>query len=557
MKKSIYIAIASMLSVTALASACTNEKPNAQSNAPHNIQTLSATASDSSNTPMLAITELSADPMQIEFASTESADQVVRDTSDVFEFVEIHNYGNVTINLKEYALQHTVDTKVYQDEFLFEEGNDGLLEAGQTCVIFIYNTASYAYGPNGEYSIKYDTAENLAKAWDTFNTFYGISVPVENRVMALVADTSGNAISGASALATKGDCSVAIVKKENGSVLAEAEYTVATKGLSHNYVFSETLGLGKLLCVNGVSPYRLLREQDPNYSASYDFSGEEIRLVNYNLLFTGYVFSARASCFADFLNTYSPDVVCLQEIAIEWYDYLHTVLPALGYTYVEVQVQTDTGVVPTYHSDSTNPIIYKTDKFDLVATGGTFVSEDGTSTGKKWDSVNRNRTINYAVLESKASSNQFTVLSTHGILTGDNAKIQHGNMAKNLANQLMEQYNCPSYILGDMNMDEGSKYYQNMVSNTGYADSKYIAKNSSYRLTGALFGKTPYGATDKVNPWNQEPTTIDYVFVPNGTQVKNYRVVDDAYYNAEFAAAYSDRDCHISDHSAVLVDLYI
>lgn len=552
MKKSVYIALAGVLGVTAVASVLTKV---ALSN--NNAETLSANANDVNSVPAVRITEISADPLQIEFASLSSADQVVRDTSDVFEFVEIHNYSNATVDLKQYVLQHTVDGKSYQNALLFEEGNDGLLEAGQTCVIFNYNTASYAYGPNKEYSIKHDTAENLAAAWKAFNEFYGIDLPVENRVMALAADASGVAISGASALATKGNCSVEMVNTTTETVDSQVKYTVATKGLSHNYVAKANSITEELLCVNGVSPYRLLREQDPTYSANYNFSGEELRIINYNLLFTGYVFSARASCFADFLKTYNPDVVCLQEIATEWYAYLHTVLPALGYTYVEVQVQTDTGVVPTYHSDASNPIIYKTDKFDLVKTGGTFVSEDGTSAGAKWDSVNRNRTVNYAVLQSKATGNKFTVLSTHGILTGDIAKIQHGNIAKNLANQLTEEYGCPSFILGDLNMDEGSKYYQNMVSNTGYLDSKYLAKYSSYRLTGALFGKTPYGATDKVNPWNQEPTTIDYVLVPKGTQVKNYRVVDDAYYNAEFAAQYTDRDCRISDHSAVLVDLYI
>ena len=508
--------------------------------------------------PNLLITELSADPMQIEFASLDTAkpDAVVRDTSDVFEFVEVHNYGTVAVDMKGCVLGHSVDGKQYQNEFLFEEGNDGVLGAGETWVIFNYNTASFAYGPNKEYSIQYGTADALEAAWDTFNAFYGISIPMEHRVMALAADENGVAISGASALATKGDCSVSILEKQNGAVLTSVDYTVASKGLSHNFVRADEIGAGELLCVNGVSPYRLLKEQDAAYFRTYDFSGEEMRLVSYNLLFTGYVFSARASCFADFLATYSPDVVALQEIATEWYDYLHTILPALGYTYVEVTVQTG-GTVPTYSSDSSNPIIYKTEKFDLVETGGTFVSETGERGGAKWDSVNRDRTINYAVLRSKATGNTFAVLSTHGILTGDVAKIQHGNMAKNLADEVAAKFHCPAYIMGDMNMDEGSKYYQNMVAGTGYYDAKYMAKNSTYRMTDGLFGIYPYGVTDKQNPWNQEPCTIDYLFAPAGTQIKNYAVVDDAYYNADFAAQYPTRDCHISDHSAVLVDLYL
>lgn len=549
MKKIINVALAGVigtLSIGALSSLFVKE------NVTTNIET------EASSVPNVLITELSADPMQIEFASLDTAkpDAVVRDTTDVFEFVEIHNYGTVAVDMTACALGHTVDGKQYQNEFLFEEGNDGVLEAGETWVIFNYNTASFAYGPNKEYSIQHGTAEDLAAAWNTFNTFYGISIPVEHRVMALAADEDGAAISGASALATKGACNVSILDKQNSRVLTSVEYTVASKGLSHNYACTDSIGEGELLCVNGVSPYRLLKEQDVTYVRTYDFSGEEVRLVSYNLLFTDYVFSARASCFVDFLTTYSPDVMALQEIATEWYDYLHTILPALGYTYVEVTVQTG-GTVPTYHSDSSNPFIYKTDKFDLVESGGTFVSETGEMGGAKWDSVNRDRTINYAVLRSKATGNTFAVLSTHGILTGDVAKIQHGNMAKNLANEVAAKFDCPAFIMGDMNMDEGSKYYQNMVSGTGYYDAKYLAKNSTYRMTAGSFGRFPYGVTDKQNPWNQEPCTIDYLFAPAGTQIKNYCVVDDAYYNVEFAAEYTTRDCHISDHSAVLVDLYL
>ena len=515
-------------------------------------------AANASQVGSLAITEVAADPMQVEFASLDKAkpDAVVRDTSDVYEFIEVHNYGETSVNLKNYALKITVNGKAYQNAFLFEDGNDGILEQGETCVIFNFTTSSFAYGKNDEYSMNYDTAENLAATWANFNDFYGVAIPITNRVMALAADTAGKAITGASTLSNTGECTVQIVEKDNGNTITKVDYSISTMGLSHNYVYETLGGEGAFFCVNGVTPYKLLREQDPDYSATYDFSGEKIRVINYNLLFTGYSFASRASCFKDFLTTYQPDVMALQEIATEWYAYLHEILPALGYSYVEVTVQTG-GTVPTYHSDSSNPIIYKTDKFDLVATGGTFVSETGEMGGPKWDSVNRDRTINYAVLKSKATGNTFNVLSTHGILTGDQAKIEHGNMAVALANKITAQYGCPSFIMGDMNMNEGSKYYQNMVNGTGYVDSKYVAKNSSYRLTGAGFGRWPYGATDKAAPWNQEPSTIDYVFAPNGTQVENYKVIDQEYYNVEFSELYSDRGCHISDHSAVLVDWYM
>ena len=513
-----------------------------------------------SGTPKLVITEFSAYPMQVEFASLTGADSVVRDTGNVFEFIELHNYGTGSLDLNDYQLQIVNNGKTYTNPWKFEDGNDGVIEAGETFVIFNYTAGSYSYGPADENgvkpcSMKHDTAENLAAAWDTFNTFYGISVPKENRVMSLVVDENGAAISGATQLPSTGENSVRIVKKDDGTVAANAEYSIATLNLSHNFLPTDT-ETGKLLCVNGVSPYKLLHEQDPSYAPTFDFSGEKIRLINYNLLFTKYEFAARASCFADFLKTYSPDIMALQEIATEWYDYLHKILPALGYTYVEVTVQTG-GTVPTYSGDSSNPFIYKTDKFELLEQGTRFVTEDGTISGAKWDSVNRVRTVNYGVFQSKATGNKLNVLSTHGILTGTQAKLEQIKIVKNLAAEVEEKYACKTAIMGDMNYEEGSKYYQNVLADGRYVDSKYVAQTWSYRLTGGNFGRYPYGATSKTEPWNQEAGTIDYVFVTAGMQVKNYRVVDQAYYNVQFSEAYSDRACRISDHSAVLVDAYI
>lgn len=561
MKKFINFALAGVLGATALASVIGVFTPNyAGSDA-----TEKATASNTTGKPLLAITEISADPLQIEFASldTEKPDAVVRDTSDVFEFVEIHNYGETAVNLKDYAFVHTKGTSTYQNELKFEEGNDGVVESGETWVIFNFTTSSASYGSaSGTVrTMRHDTPENLAAAWANFNEFYGLSIPVEHRVMAVSADSDGNAISGSSALSNSGDCTVQLVKKSDSSVMSKISYTMATKDGGQNFVYNGDSGVGELLCVNSVSPYRLLREQDPTWSRSYDFSGEKLRIVSYNLLFNGYSFAARASCFADFLNTYQPDVVALQEIATDWYFYLHEVLPSLGYTYVEVKVQTGSqngATVPTYASDSSNPIIFKTDKFDLVEQDTRFISKDYLPEDSGWDSVNRMRMVSYATLRSKATGKVFNVLSTHGVLTGDKAKLLHGDVAIEVANEVSAKNgNCPTFIAGDWNMDEGSKYYQNLVSGTGYENSRYTAKYSTYRFTTCGFGHHPYGTTNKEQAWSEEASVIDHVLVTEGTQIKYYKVIDQAYYNVESATQYPTRDMRISDHSAVLVEAYI
>lgn len=520
------------------------------------------TTTEQTGEPALVITEISAYPMQVEFASLTGADAVVRDTNNVFEFIELHNYGTGALDLNDYQLTITNNGKNYVNPWKFEAGNDGVIEAGETFVVFNYTAGSYAYGPNDEYSMKHDTAENLALAWDTFNTFYGISVPVEHRVMSLVVDETGTAISGATQLPSTGSNSVRLVHKTDGTVAANSEYSIATLNLSHNYLQTET-ETAELLCVNGVSPYKLLHEQDVHYAPTFDFSGEKLRLVSYNLLFNGHSFETRASCFLDFLKTYSPDIMGLQEIAADWYGYLTKYLPALGYTYVEVTVQTGGGTVPTYHSDSSNPFIYKTDKFDLLDHGTRFVSKDGTPNGDKWDSVNRARTVNYAVFQSKATGNVVNVVNTHGILTGTQAKLEQIRIAKELAAEVEANYEgCTGVFMGDMNYDEGGKYYQNVLSCGKYVDSKYVAKNSTYRLTCANFGRFPYGATSPTNPWDQEASTIDYIFLTAGTQVKNYKVIDQAYYNQAYyeeaiKEGWATTVLRISDHSAVLVDAYV
>lgn len=520
------------------------------------IQTAAVTANDY---PELAITEVSANPLQIFFKSvdTQNTDKINRTTADVFEFVEVCNYNAASVNLNDYTLQIEASGKTYTNPFVFETGNDGVLEKGEIAIIWLFSASSARYEDttNGDvYTMNYDAA-NIEAAWVAFNAQHGIDIPVTNRVLAPTVDTSGAAISGTTSLPQTGKNVVSLVK--DGVAVSKAEYNITTMGVSHNYVYKNAKAEGEFLCANGVSPYRLLHEQNPWYAPTFDFSGEKLRIVSYNLLFNGYVMEARKGFFVDFLTTYSPDVLALQEIASDWYAYLHEILPALGYTYVDVMVQTGGGTTPTYASDSSNPILYKTDKFELVETDTKFVSEDGTSTGKKWDSVNRNRMISYAVLKSKATDNQFAVLNTHGILTGNQAKMEQSHMAKSIASDLIAKYNCPAAIIGDMNYDEGSSYYMNTAASETFADSKYMAQHSTYRLTGANFGRYPYGETNFAAPWQADPSTIDFIFLTKDVNVKYYKVIDHEYYNTDFAAAYPDRKAVISDHSAVFVEMYI
>lgn len=513
--------------------------------------------------PELAITEISANPLQIFFKSADTAkpDELNRTTKDVFEFVEVCNYNETAVDLNDYTLQITASGKTYTNPFVFEAGNDGVLEQGELAVIWLFSASSISYTDDNArsgqvYTLNYDEA-NIAAAWDAFNTQHGTNIPVGNRVLAPTVDTAGAAISGTTSLPQTGKNIVSLVK--DGVVVSSAEYNIATMGLSQNYVYEDLNPKGEFLCNNGVSPYRLLHEQNPWYNPTFDFSGEKLRVVSYNLLFNGYVMEARKGFFVDFLKTYSPDIVALQEIASDWHTYLHEILPALGYTYVDVTVQTGGGTVPTYASDSSNPFIYKTDKFTVEDVQTHWVTENGEfqSSGLKWDSANRIRMINQAVFTSNATGKKFAVLNTHGILTGEEAKMQQSHMAKAIAEDIIAQYNCPTAIIGDMNYDEGSKYYMNTAASETFADSKYMAQNSTYRITGAVFGRGPYGETDYSAPWQFDPSTIDFIFLTKDVNVKYYKVIDQDYYNEDFVAAYPDRDCVVSDHSAVFVEMYI
>ena len=564
MKKTVSFLVAGLVAFSAVSSAVAifalsdNEAPSVGAN---------------DSMPALGITEISADAVPVQFASLKGADDPVRVTADVFEFLEIHNYGKVAVDLNEYKFTINHNGKDYTNPWKFEEGNDGVIEPNETFVIFNYLTASYNYGPNKECFLYHDTAENLAKTWEAFNTFYGINVPVQNRVLALQADETGTAISGAAALPEKGDVVVSIVGNESGNVIATASYGIASKSLSHNYLYDYKTGVSEFYAENGVTPYKLLREQDESYSATYNFDGEKIRVVSQNMLFTDKgEFKARKVCFLDFLATYSPDIIAMQEVTFGWSSYLQEVLPSLGYTYVS-GISERGGETPVDGGDSSNPIVYKTAKFDLLEKGGVYATVDGTNNttytveengeivekNNKWDCINRFRTINYAVLQLKGSEKILNVMSTHGYLTGNESRMGQTEVAKKLGDQLQAKYeNSVSAFMGDMNYEEGSKYYQNMVSG-GYLDSKYLAKNTTYRVTAGYFGQYSYGVTDYSNPWDQEAEIIDFVFLKGTTQVENYKVIDQKYDNADFDTAYPkpSMTCHLSDHAGVLVDFYL
>ncbi len=158
------------------------------------------------------------------------------------------------------------------------------------------------------------------------------------------------------------------------------------------------------------------------------------------------------------------------------------------------------------------PIYYRSDKFNLIESGGFWLSETPEVRSTDWGTMFP-RICCFAVLEEKASGKRIAVFNTHLDHTSNEARI---NGIQVILNKIEELGNLPAILMGDMNDDEGSLTYSMATEN--FIDVKYYAKDTMTAPTFNGFGSV---ATDNFN-W-----LLDYFLItPTGFEVDSYKVLN-------------------------------
>jgi endonuclease/exonuclease/phosphatase family metal-dependent hydrolase len=161
-------------------------------------------------------------------------------------------------------------------------------------------------------------------------------------------------------------------------------------------------------------------------------------------------YNGRQNEVVNYILSESPDVIGIQEATIKkhayngetlsWFTYLDSATTGLlGNGYACYRGLDDVG---TSKKQNYNPIYYKTAKYDRIADGSQFITDNGS----------QKVAVTYVVLRDKATGINFVYVNTHLIRKSDGNQAAMAINFKNYLLGLQQQYpSYPIFICGDFN----------------------------------------------------------------------------------------------------------
>ena len=196
-------------------------------------------------------------------------------------------------------------------------------------------------------------------------------------------------------------------------------------------------------------------------------------------------------------------------------------------SYAYVGVGRDDGKDEGEHS----AIIYRKERFELLANGDFWYSETPEVPGKGWDATCCNRICSWAKFKDLKSGKEFFVFNSHYDHQGKEAR---KNSSLLLVKKIEEiAGDSPVFATGDFNATPDDEPIQT-IYNTGKLNDSYLVSQ-----------EPPYGTEGTFNAYKINAPMkdrIDYIWVSHGITVKKYGVLNDLPYG-RFA----------SDHFPVMI----
>src|SRR5690606_17482181 len=215
----------------------------------------------------------------------------------------------------------------------------------------------------------------------------------------------------------------------------------------------------------------------------------------------GFGWSGRKETCFQIIKAHRPDIICLQEVLKNQMDDFKKAFlgfQALGFDGPEMDAHT-TG----YHGIAKNPIMYSSDRYELLSAGGFWLSETPLAAGSKsWD-TNRARHVNWVRLKDKKTSKDFRVLNLHLDHKSQLAREMQTDLVLQEATQYPKDY--PQILAGDFNASAENEVYKNIIS-SGWEDTyTTVHGNAEPGYTVHLFQGDKYAKKD-------QGKKIDFVF---------------------------------------------
>ena len=229
----------------------------------------------------------------------------------------------------------------------------------------------------------------------------------------------------------------------------------------------------------------------------------------------------RASIVCNFLKNEKPDLLGMQEVLINQYEMLDSVLTDYG----SVGVGRNDGA----KSGEMNPIFFRKERFDLVRTITFWLSETPLIAGSMAWGASLPRIVTWMELVDKKTKDHIFYFNTHFAHDSDSARVKSSKLLLSKVDSISSGF--PFIITGDFNMLPDSKGYAIL---TGPAESVPLLKDSYFNSE-----KRPYGPVYTFNGFSDKQGSgrIDYIFVEDGLKVLEHRTI-----------IKKERGIYISDH---------
>lgn len=268
-----------------------------------------------------------------------------------------------------------------------------------------------------------------------------------------------------------------------------------------------------------------------------DFSSyaNKVNLLCYNIFYQR--IEERHEIVEDLILKNDPDVLCLQEVSLEWIPYLQAFMEAHGYSYYGYGRKGGEMSDPEPISgDQFVPVLWKTEKYDLVESGHFWLSSTPEVYSSDWidgSTCKYPRCVNWVILKDKATGGEFLTMNIHLAPDAEYEGVRSNSCR--LITEKLEEYRGgrPAVVCGDWNIGLSSNGYDIMTRT--FKDVRFVAEQAD------KFGS--------FNGWDRDDAEQyaygDHIFVTDNMASELFEVVDDVY----------DGE-HASDHNPLRTVLY-
>ena len=213
------------------------------------------------------------------------------------------------------------------------------------------------------------------------------------------------------------------------------------------------------------------------------------------------------------IKSRKPDIICMQEVIYESYDYMRKKLKgyiAFGFEGPEMDPWKE-----GYHFIGKNVIFFSKKRYELISEGCYWLSETPTIGGSSSWETSRARHCNWVRLKDKKTGREFRVLDTHLDHITKLAKTKQTEVIVAETAQYAEDF--PQLLFGDFNSGIKDEPYA-LLSAAGWTDA--------YE---AVHGHEEYGYT--AHGWKfdrPKGRRIDFIYTKGGVKALEAEIVKDA-----------------------------